>query len=210
MTISPFDKIWIDEFDQMARVLEDLDRMTHDDPPPLLFYGVDWALGADESAVLIRCMKDGTYFVCREWRTREELLHWSKVQNPESWTRDIEVHDLLPLEIGVIERFRFIESPLLPEPEMPKSTLRHVVGNSKKGRQLNSPKVKRAGRSYRGQPMGGKELERGCRSYMVTHYPPIFNQRTGEWQKAVKIPGHGVVCTMSKKQFDENVTYTEG
>jgi hypothetical protein len=68
---------------------------------------------------------------------------------------------------------------------------RHIDSKSKLGRRLISPKVKSGGRRYRS---GEKELERGARSYMV----------------ASQTNGYPIVQTMSKKQFDLHVEYTEG
>lgn len=127
----------------------------------------------------------------------------------EQWvlaTRWVSVSEAMKLPIQQIEHFRFIESPLLPE----KDNMPHYVhSRSKKGRQLNSKKTRWGGASHYGKS-GEKELERGVRCYMSTHYPPIYNRQTGEWQAPVKRPGVGTLCVMSKKQFDRDVTYIEG
>lgn len=72
----------------------------------------------------------------------------------------------------------------------------HAPSGTKRGRQLNSKKLRKSGRSYYGsyRAPGGKELERGARSYMVSS----------------KTNGYPIVQTMSKKQFDRDVTYREG
>jgi hypothetical protein len=100
--------------------------------------------------------------------------------------------DLMQMEIAHFDHFRFVESPLkVPQLEEHMAT-RHIDSKSKLGRRLISPKVKSGGRRYRGG--GEKELERGARSYMV----------------ASQTNGYPIVQTMSKKQFDLHVEYTEG
>lgn len=135
-----------------------------------MFFGVDLASGFDRA---VMAYWDGETCFMR--------------------TVNLSREDLMPLEIGRIDHFRFVESPLIPQPEEHMAT-RHIDSKSKLGRRLISPKMKRGGRSYRGQPPGGKELERGARSYMI----------------ASQTNGYPIVQTMSKKQFDKHVEYTEG
>jgi len=160
-----------------------LEEASTDIPLLVADYGMDDEIVA---AAVARSWETGQFVVCRIWRPRESLL---------------------PLEIGEIERFRVIESPL----EEAATMSQRIVSKSKRGRQLNSKKLRIRHNPRPGYYQGGeKELERGVRYYTENYFPPIFNTHTGEFMPSVRRPGHGTLAIMSKKQFDRDVTYHDG
>lgn len=93
-------------------------------------------------------------------------------------------------ELGQIDRFRIISSPKLEEPEM-----HRAVAGTKRGRQLNSRKIRRSvfksPEFYRG---GEKELERGARLYVIKS----------------QTNGYPLVQILSKRFYDQQVELSEG
>jgi hypothetical protein len=145
-----------------------------DKPPAFSFFGVDYAEGEDKPAYFTW---DGQSPLALhvKWITYDEFVQMCGV----------------PQEVGHLDSIRFVESPLVPQPEQPMNAQRHIDSKSKLGRRLNSKKVRRSGNSFRNQLPGPKELERGARSYMI----------------ASQTNGYPIVQTMSKKQFDKHVEY---
>jgi len=161
-----------------------LEEASTDIPILTVDYGLD-----DQTVLtlLARSLETGQFVVASVWRPREALQ----------------------LEIGHIENFRFVESPLVIEEATTMS--QRIVSKSKRGRQLNSKKLRIRHNPRPGYYQGGeKELERGVRYYTENYFPPIFNTHTGEFMPSVRRPGHGTLAIMSKKQFDRDVTYHNG
>lgn len=149
-----------------------------------LVTAVDWGLD-DQTAMMIRYWDGTTHSMRVRLLTRDDLSSLMQGQVIEFSQIDDPTNFNLENDMGIL-------SGIAPQ------RVGHVPSNTKRGRQLNSRKVKRSG-NWRSFAPGGKELERGARSYMVNTYP-----------NGQPIPGHGIVNTMSKKQFDRDVEYVEG
>jgi hypothetical protein len=97
-----------------------------------LFIAADWADGPDRTAVIAGIVNHGTVFIIDDFRHEPELLDLREVyrtygdNNPpvlmSPFRADGYIGDkLLDMKIGHIDGFRFIDSPLVQEPEEPRA-----------------------------------------------------------------------------------------